>query len=269
MQPINALPEILRRAAKTSLDYFGSTRAALKNGDHTQVVTEADIRVGEVIFGEVRARFPDDGIVDEEYGYIAGASGRTWIIDPIDGTSNFAAGVPLFGCSIGVITDGVASDGGVVLPAFGDIYLASRGHGAYRNQLKIGVDADRPLTDSLVAFGTDAIPEKPEITESAMRVATRIILASRNMRASNSVYDLMLVAGGNYGACVNTNTMLWDNVACQVIIEEAGGKFTAMDGTILSYDSPIESLACQHYTVLCGSPGIHQQLLPITTEFTP
>src|SRR6267154_4826812 len=91
------LLEMLEQVSHVARQMFGTTTASMKNGDHTQVVTEADIRIGNMISNAIQSTFPSHNIIDEEAGALNNQSPYTWVIDPIDGTSNFAHGSPLYG----------------------------------------------------------------------------------------------------------------------------------------------------------------------------
>src|SRR5262244_1411233 len=119
-----------------------SHRIAYKGGV-TNLVTEMDARAEELIVGRLSATFPDDGIVAEERGAIAGRSGRRWIIDPLDGTTNYAHGLPVFGVSIALQSAKHVELGVIYDPNFDELYVAESGHGATMN--------DRPLAVSTTA----------------------------------------------------------------------------------------------------------------------
>ena len=94
--------ELARKGGKSTLDYFQSDRFSVEKKSDRSPVTVADRNAEQIMRGEIRARFPDDGIVGEEFEDVAGSSGYRWILDPIDGTKSFICGVPLYGTMVGV-----------------------------------------------------------------------------------------------------------------------------------------------------------------------
>lgn len=126
MDYLGFLKQELTSAAKLSLKYFGKVAGTTKPGDNNQVLTEADLIVGKQLVAAVQKRYPSHNIIDEEAGVIDKKSRFTWVIDPIDGTSNFAAGLPHFGIMIGLLENARPIAGGIALPAFGELYLAEK-----------------------------------------------------------------------------------------------------------------------------------------------
>lgn len=252
----------LTKAAATAKQYFGKVTGVVKAGDSNQILTEADLAIGKQLVAAVQRDFPDHSIIDEETGVIDNKSTFTWVIDPIDGTSNFAAGLPHFGIMIGLLQDATPIAGGIMLPAFSELYVASKGEGAFCNGKPVHVTSETPLGSALVAYGIDGYKDNPARTIAECTVLAHIVLGSRNLRNSNSAFDLCMVACGRYGAVLNRTSKIWDNVAPQIICEEAGGVWTAFDGTPMDYTNPLSKVD-QNYTFCAGSPALHQQLQAI------
>lgn len=257
--------DILQQASEVANRNFGKVSGVVKPGDNNQVLTETDIEIGKLIVSAISDTFPEHSIIDEEAGVIDRGSKYTWVIDPIDGTSNFANGVPTYGVMIGVLEDAVPIAGGVALPFFKEIYLASSGNGAYCNGTRLHVSKEPVLLNSLVAYGIDGHQEAPELTRSETTVLTDIVLGIRSLRSSNSTYDLMLVANGKYGACMNQTSKIWDNVAPHIIIEEAGGVFTDFHGQPPDYGNATQKVD-ENFTWCTGSPELHTALQTIIHE---
>ncbi len=231
----------------------------IKDGDANQVLTETDLASGREILTRLRAAFPHDAVLDEESGYHGGSSDYTWVVDPIDGTSNFAAGTPLFGIMIGLLKGGAPVAGGVALPALGETYLAEAGGGARCNGLPIRVTPEEDLLSTLVAWGVDSDRDTPQNTRREMQQLAEVVLNCRNLRISNSAFDQMMVARGAYGGCVNRSSRIWDNVAPHIIIEEAGGRYTDFDGAPMVYH-PGERAGATPYTWCTAAPVLHARL---------
>lgn len=255
----------LEAADEIALAHFGRARVTTtgKDNDPNQVVTEADLDVGRELIRRVQHAYPGHAILDEEVGYIPGAASPTprytWVVDPIDGTSNFAATIPLFGIMLGLLRDDEPIAGGVSLPALGETYLAERGSGAFCNGQPIAVTTALDSRSVLVAYGVDGHPENPERTRREMQQLAEIVLSARNFRTSNSAFDQMMVARGRYGACLNQSSKIWDNVAAHIIIEEAGGVYTDFSGRPMDYRINPDEPA-RNYTWCAAPPAIHGQL---------
>lgn len=248
---------LLEDAGKLAMSFPGKTPSRIKDADVNQVVTAADLAVGSLIRQRVLERFPADSVIDEERGAVRGTSPVTWMVDPIDGTSNFAAGSPLFGVMVGVLKDGKPVAGAVALPALRETYVAETGQGAYRNgsRLKIGTDGD--ISRQLIAYGIDVYPAE---IDRDCRILARIASCCGGVRMSNSVFDCMMVATGAYGAFAHRRNRIWDCVAPQVIVEEAGGIFSSVDGRVPDYTHPFAKSA-DVFSILAAGPGFHETLV--------
>lgn len=244
------------------MEYFGHVSSQVKPEDSNQVLTEADIATGTFLVQAIGKQYPDHNIIDEEAGIIDHNSNFTWVIDPIDGTSNFATGLPMFGIMVGVLEDGQPTAGGIILPYFHDLILADRGHGAFLNDQRITIPENQRLSDALVAYGLDGHREDPDRTRKEMALVAEIALHIRNLRCSNSGYDMVQVALGKYGAFLNQTTKIWDNVAVHSIIEEAGGLYTDFYGQPMDYTNPLQRVD-QNYTVCAAGSDLHQELQKI------
>lgn len=262
----NFISQTLKTAAEIADSNFGKVSSiSTKTGDNNQVLTETDLAVGKLIIQKIQDSYPDHNIIDEEAGIIDNKSKLTWVVDPIDGTSNFANGLPTYGIMIGLLEENTAIAGGIILPAFDQLYVAQKGLGAFCNGQKVHVTTETKLLSSLVAYGIDGHQEDPNKTFKEVGVLTKIILHIRNLRTTNSAYDMVQVPAGRYGAYLNQTTKIWDNVAIQPIIEEAGGIVTDFWGKPLDYSHPL-TRAQENFTICAGSPVLHQQLQSIIHE---
>lgn len=261
MKGINSfIEDTLKKASSVAMESSGKMQYVVKPEDRNQILTQADIEIGRMITAQILTTFPDHNIIDEELGCVDKGSAFTWVVDPIDGTSNFAAGLPHYGIMLGLLHHNIPIAGGVSLPALDAVYLAIKGGGAWRNGQRIKVTDETNLSMVLGAYGIDGHPDTPERTRQEMLQLQELILSMRNLRISNSAYDQMMVAQGTYGICANQTSKIWDNVAQQVIIEEAGGAYTDISGAPMDYS---EALARSHenFTWLAGPPALHKQAL--------
>lgn len=258
----NFIIRVLEEASDVAKESFGKVSGTVKEGDNNQVLTETDLRIGQVIIEKIQKEFPDHNIIDEEAGVIDNGSNLTWVIDPIDGTSNFANGIPLFGIMLGLLENNIPTAGGIALPAFSEIYAAEKGKDASCNGEKIQVSKETELKNSLVAYGIDGHQESPDFTRKECGLLAEIVLNIRNLRTSNSVFDIAMVARGKYGAFLNRTSKIWDNVAQQIIIEEAGGIYTDFFGNKIDYSKALAKPQ-DNFTFLAAPSGLHEQILNI------
>ena len=253
--------DLARAAGAALLPTFGKQDVIAKKGDDSNVVTEADLRSERLIVDGIRRRFPEHSIIAEEAGCDLRPSDYTWVVDPLDGTSNFAAGIPWFGVLIAVLRGAQPVAGVLHLPASGDLYAAEVGAGAYRNGERIQVASEPALADVLWAYGMDGGESAVEANRN-VAVLARLLRRVRNIRATNSLVDAAYTADGRIGGFLNQSTRLWDIAAPMLIVQEAGGRYTGVDGKPLVLDvSASASDRC--YAVLAGSPHLHHDVVEI------
>jgi myo-inositol-1(or 4)-monophosphatase len=262
----NFISQLLIRASKIADANFGHVTGEVKGLDNNQVLTKTDSEIGHLIVSEIKIRFPEHNIIDEESGVIDKKSSYTWVIDPIDGTSNFANGIPMYGIMIGLLEVGTPVAGGVILPFFDELYYAEKGEGAYCNDKKILVSKETHLMNCLVTYAIDGHQENPDMTRKECELLAEIVLNCRNVRMSNSCFDLMMVARGNYAGWVNRTSKIWDNVAPQIIVEEAGGVFTDFVGKRVDYTDPCAK-ADQNFTECAAPSDVHKKLQEIIQKY--
>lgn len=253
------LQQILTETSEIARQNFGKVSGYNKSSDNNQVLTSTDLEIGKVIIAAIQAEYPAYNIIDEEAGVIDNGSTYTWVVDPIDGTSNFANGLPMYGTMVGLLEDGTPIAGGLTLPFFNEIYLAEKGKGATCNGETVHVTTEENLLKCLVAYGIDGHQEAPQKTYDECQVLAEVVLNIRNLRSSNSVFDIGMLVKGKYGGALNRTSKIWDNVAQQILIEEAGGVYTDFDGQPMDYSQPLQR-AEQNFTYCAGSPVLHRHL---------
>lgn len=230
----------------------------VKPGD-ANFVTVFDVKVQELLIGGLREIFPDAVFFAEEQDNSAVdlSRGKCFIIDPIDGTTNFIHGMNWSGISVGMLSDGEPVLGVIYDPFRGEYYFAAKGQGAYRNGERIHV-SERPLDKALIAFGTSPY-RKGEFSEDSFRKAHEIFLRCADLRRSGSAaLDLYNVACGRMDAFFEFTLSPWDYAAGAVIVTEAGGKLTGFDGKSVPFD--------RQGSMLCSNGLIHEELREILCE---
>lgn len=259
-QYLTLINEWLGEAAEIARRHYGNIPHSVKEYDANQVLTAADIEIGRRLTERIMAQFPSHNIIDEELGVVDHKSRFTWVVDPIDGTSNFAAVTPHFGSMIGLLYDDQPLAGGIVLPLFQQTYLAGKNLGCAMNGQPVSVTKEARLANVLAAYGIDGHATNPHKTAAEVRQLARFIDAIRNLRTTNSVYDQAMVASGHYGITANQTSRIWDNVAQQIIIEEAGGLYTDIDGQPIQYTQPLAQIDT-NFSWLAGAAPLHEQAL--------
>ena len=225
----------------------------------SSVVTESDLASEKAIL-EVLDEAPEQfNVITEESGLMDRQSGYTWVVDPLDGTSNFAAGLPWFGVIIALFKGNSPVLGGMYLPVDQQLYLAEAGRGATCNGEALGLTNSTDLSEHLVAYSFD-FNEDPAKTRSEMEIMARLSRKVRNIRSTNSLVDFCYVAEGKLGAAMNQTTKIWDIAAPWLLIREGGGKVTDIRGQEITFD--VSPRGFDHnYTILASGAGLHEQLL--------
>jgi myo-inositol-1(or 4)-monophosphatase len=217
------------------------------------LVTEADKMSENLIIAAIRQSFPDHGILSEESPSILDGSSMRWIIDPLDGTTNYAHGYPVFCVSIALEKDGVVMLGVIYDPTRQDTFTAVRGSGAYLNGKRLAVSATPDLNRSLLATGFPYdIRESKENNLNYFTVLAKEVQAIR--RAGAAALDIAYVAAGRFDGFWELKLQPWDMAAGCLMIEEAGGKITDIMGSPWSILSP---------NILVSNGRIHEQMIAV------
>lgn len=218
--------ELAAEAGEMTLQYFRSASLDVDlKGDGTPV-TAADRAVERMIRERLASLYPDDAVVGEEHDDTVGTSGRTWIIDPIDGTQSFVSGVPLYATLVAVVDEHGPAVGVTNIPALGEIVAAGRGLGCTYNGRATQVSAESDLQSATVTCsGIDYMPAE----------ATAALAASgASFRTWGDGYGYVLVATGRVAAMIDAPGLsIWDVAPMNVIIPEAGGTITSWSGEAL------------------------------------
>jgi len=255
------LSKILKNASRVANKNFGQVGGILKPKSRTQILTKTDLAISRLIIAAVRKNYPEHNIIDEETGVVDRHSVYTWVIDPIDGTVNFAHGVPLYGVMIGLLKQGCPIAGGVALPAFNQIYTAEKGKGAYCND-KIIHTAKPKRGFAILSYTIGGYPEAARAIAKKYKTLSRLLSKFFLQTGSGSVFDSMMVAKGGYAANLFSRSKIWDNVAEDIIITEAGGVYTDFNGRPKDYTNPL-SKTKKNYTACAAHPAIHNQIQKI------
>jgi myo-inositol-1(or 4)-monophosphatase len=233
----------------------GVRRIAYK-GTPTNLVTEMDARAEALILERLGEAFPDDAILSEETGSRPGRSGRRWIIDPLDGTTNYAHGLPIFAVSIALEVERRVSVGVVYDPNLDELFSAERGGGAWLGDTRLAVSATPALGEALLATGFPYNIRETRDTNLAEYAA--FSLKARGVRRLGSaVLYLSWLAAGRLDGYWELRVGAWDVAAGSLFVEEAGGRVTDLRGGQLDLDAP---------SIVATNGRIHEAMLGVLQE---
>jgi histidinol-phosphatase len=210
--------ELADAADAVSLPYFGTRDLVVETKPDLTPVTEADRAVEREVRRLVAERRTGEGVLGEELGETAGAGETRWIVDPIDGTRNFSRGIPVWATLIALERAGRIETAVVSAPALDRRWWAGRGAGAFRNGERLQVSAVERLEDACVTVSLD-------------RPVPEAFLDAWHLRALGDFWAHVLVAEGAVDVAVDAvGVTVWDLAAPMLVVEEAGGRFTDLDG---------------------------------------
>ncbi len=241
---IQKIINISKEAGAIIREGFGTKLTLEYKSNITDFVTNIDKAAERKIIDFIKKEYPTHNIVAEESGVENNNSDFTWVIDPLDGTMNFAHGLPIFSVSIGVMK-GNEIIVGVIYDVMNDmIYSVEKGSGAFQNDRKISVSETTDLEKSLLVTGFPYnIKENPEF---AIERFTKFLQSARGVRRLGSAaIDLCYIANGTFDGFWEVSINAWDICAGHLLIEEAGGKMTNFVGQKIDYSkqSGIKMLA--------------------------
>ncbi|HEY2065331.1 MAG TPA: histidinol-phosphatase [Gemmatimonadaceae bacterium] len=222
---VGPVADLARLAGDVALRHYRANLTVETKADGSPV-TVAD-RAAETAAREwVRQRFPDDGILGEEFGEERPGAQRRWVIDPIDGTKTFVRGVPLWGSLVALCEGEQVLAGAAYFPAVGELLAAAPGAGCWWNGARCSVSVVDALDRATVLTTDERIPGHPDRRAGWERVATRAAVS----RSWGDCFGYLLVATGRAEMMCDAVLSPWDGAALYPIIREAGGSFTDWNG---------------------------------------
>ena len=252
---LNVMIAAARKAGRALKRDFGEVeKLQVSMKGPANFVSAADRRAEETLYAELAKARPGYGFLGEEGGVREGADKtHTWIVDPLDGTTNFLHGIPQFCISIGLEREGQMVSGVIYNPVTDDLYTAEKGHGAYLNNKRLRVAARKDLASSVIATGLPFMGKEGHARASAEMAEVMNVTAGIRRFGSASL-DLAYVAAGRFDAFWERSLQAWDIAAGIVLLREAGGMITDLRGgaDMLTQGS-----------VLAGNENLHPQLLKL------
>jgi myo-inositol-1(or 4)-monophosphatase len=249
----NVMEAAARKASRGLIRDFGEV-------EHLQVsmkgpanfVSAADKRAEEIIFAELSKARPGYGFLMEERGEVKGTdAAHQFVVDPLDGTTNFLHSIPLFAISIGLVKDGIPIAGVIFNPVADELYVAERGQGAYLNQRRLRVAARKRLGDAVISCG---IPHHERGDHERFRRELAVLQkeVAGLRRTGAAALDMAWVAAGRFDGFWERDLAAWDLAAGIIIVQEAGGFVTDLDGGMETMKKG---------SVAAGNADIHGALL--------
>jgi myo-inositol-1(or 4)-monophosphatase len=256
-----SLNEAITIGARVLLRHFGRVQRTIENKGAINLVTKADREAEARILAYLRRRHPDHAILAEESwdGSREIPGGFAWIVDPLDGTTNYAHGLEHFAITIAVAWDGVPLAGVIHDPLRAQTYSACRGRGARLNRRRLSVSGAKTLAESLIVTGFpyDRRKRIPEL----MSLYGSFLKRTRGVRRFGvASLDLAYVAAGKFEGYYEPGLYPWDVAAGWLLVEEAGGRVTQYDGSDFHLFSP---------NILAAGRGIHTAMRRIIRATGP
>lgn len=266
---LNPMQAMAREAGALLMHYFHEHVTIEYKGD-VDLVTVADRESEKLILERIRKQFPTHDVLGEEGSRIETGSDYKWYVDPLDGTTNFAHGYPVFCVSLGVENRGQRVAAVVYDPTRDEMFAAEKGSGARLNDKTINVSTTSNLAQSLISTG---FPSKKRHKNPNIHFYHQLTLRSHGVRrAGSAALDLCNVASGRFDGFWEFNLNPWDTAAGVLLVEEAGGKVTDFSGgefDIASYETLaannlIHSSLLQEFQEILAGRGLEELPSPVT-----
>lgn len=260
LTPELKVAEEAARAAGAVLERHFRTGMASRSKEVANLVTDADVEAERAIVDVLRAAFPDHEILGEESHRGDVHAEHLWIVDPLDGTNNFAHGLAHFAVSIAYYRAGVPEFGIIYAPIYGDWYVAARGLGAHSNGRRVTVGTQARLDEVLVGVGF--YYDRGAMMEATLRSIGDLFRCNIHgiRRFGTAALDLCMVGLGRFGAYFEYELSPWDFAAGRLFVEEAGGRVTDARG---------EPLTLNRSSILASNGLLHDAALDVVRAHHP
>lgn len=258
MSTLEFAVQLAQEAGRLLRDHFGRATSVSHKSTTLDLVTDVDLLSEQYIKEKIAAHYPKHQILAEESGHQQADSEYRWLVDPLDGTTNYAHGYPCFAVSLALEQSGEIILGVVYDPIHDELFAAERGHGATLNGRPIHVSGITRLSDSLLVTG---FPYDVRSNPISIELFARFMNRAQAVRRDGSAaLDMCYVACGRFDGFWELGLKPWDTAAGYLIIEEAGGRVSKFDGRPLNIYEP---------EVLASNGLIHGEMMNVLTDSQP
>ncbi|HYU80860.1 MAG TPA: inositol monophosphatase family protein [Vicinamibacterales bacterium] len=248
--------EAVVRAGEMQRAHVGSDLHVEKKGS-IDLVTEVDLAVERMFREMIANRFPDHSVLAEEMGEIGAASTYRWVFDPLDGTTNYAHGIPIYCATLALEIEGVPTVGAVFDPNRNELFTAERGVGAWLNGRPLHVSSTSSLDDAVLVTGFP-YDIRERLKEALGLFGAFLSHARAVRRLGSAAIDLCWVAAGRMDGFWEQGLQVWDTMAGAIVVEEAGGRVSSLDGTPWKpHDGQI----------LASNSHVHDQMVGVIRDY--
>lgn len=254
------IEHILHDSGEIVRSSFGDIVPSTKKIERSQIVTAIDVASERLLIEAITQTYPQSGIIAEESGFIASKDETYWIIDPIDGTSNFAHAIPWFGVMVAYVVNHTVHDSGIYLPMTNEMYTATVHEGVFKNGYLLKPPRRVTLSESLVSVCFSSESESYTRLESSFlqKISTNVL----NIRSTNSAYDYAYAIEGKLAATFNQKNKIWDIAPVLLLAKEAGLKVTDIEGKQIHLSLSEESHT-KNYSLLIANPDVFDEILSL------
>lgn len=250
------LTKIVKEAGKIILkDYYGNNADKFTHKAERELVTKTDIKSEKYLIRELRKKYPGYNIISEEAGKINKGSDYTWLIDPLDGTTNFTIRSPFFAVNIALLYKDEIKVGIGYVPVLKELYCVEAGRGAYLNNHRMKVSADKKVKESIMLYCTGGTRKDPG---DLKKITNAFEMKAQSLKQFGSAMtELAYVAAGRVESIMIIGAKMWDLAPGVLMVREAGGKVTDFEGKEWNLESK---------TILASNGKIHAETLKIINE---
>jgi len=248
------IQQIVRKAAASIKKNYGVITTGEQKTSQHDIVTAADFASEKIIISAIRKKFPYHNIISEESGVLKGKSRFTWVIDPLDGTANFAREIPLFGVIVGLVEGETITHAAIMDPIHDQMFYARKGAGAYCNGKRIYVSQEHHLEEMVAMISNVRL--RSSLEQFAHWRSLFALYTTYYKSYGSAAQAMMALASGKIDAYIIGGAYPWDIAAGGLLVQEAGGKITALDGRRWNWRE-------NNQHVLAANPKLHHRILDL------
>lgn len=248
------IQDIVIQAGASIRNNFGVITTGTAKSSRHDIVTQADYIAEDILISNIRKKFPHHNILSEEAGYLAGSGEYTWIIDPLDGTRNFSQQIPLIGVIVALAKGSVIENAAIYDPLHEELYYARKGRGSYLNGKRIRVSHETGLDDMTVSISN--IRHRSSVEQFAHWRSLIALYTTYYKAFGSAAQTTSAVACGRLDAYIISGAYPWDIAAGALLMREAGGKITCLDGKRWNWREPNQQ-------VVLANPTLHKKIMKL------